>query len=447
MKSIFLILTTLFITTPSHGALTKVPLNGLAQSGATTGQVPKWSGSAWIASADNSGSGGANTTLSNLTSPVAINQNLDPSTDGTFAFGGPTKRWLGGSFNELEVGFLNWTGTGRSIDVANKALAWNNSGAFVAGASAIRWNVANEVRFPRLQGALPSNIVIESGNAQDLTFKAPITMAGPVNFVLPPTNGSAGQFLQTNGSGDTSWATAGGSGETNTASNVGGGNEVFKQKTGVNLEFRTLIAGSGITLTQNASDITIDSSGGSGAATNLNNLVATSINQNLRPNSALRTIGESGGFSWGRAYVNSIYDNANNIAFDTLGRTIYDGIYGASVIFGDASIFIQPSSGSDSRSIKWQPPLGIGSLSLKSPNNMGANVTLTLPNSAGTSGQSIISNGSGVMSWSNRTVIESGATGSRPASPVTGETYFDTTLGKPIWWSGSQWVDATGTGV
>ena len=52
-------------------------------------------------------------------------------------------------------------------------------------------------------------------------------------------------------------------GESNTASNVGAGTgQVFKQKTGVNLELKTLLQGSGVTITNNASDITIAASGG-----------------------------------------------------------------------------------------------------------------------------------------------------------------------------------------
>lgn len=38
-----------------------------------------------------------------------------------------------------------------------------------------------------------------------------------------------------------------------------------------------------------------------------------------------------------------------------------------------------------------------------------------------------------------------GATAARPSSPEPGQQYFDTTLGYPIWWNGSAWVDATGT--
>lgn len=40
-----------------------------------------------------------------------------------------------------------------------------------------------------------------------------------------------------------------------------------------------------------------------------------------------------------------------------------------------------------------------------------------------------------------------GSTSQRPANPVNGYMYWDTTLGKPIWRSGGSWKDATGTTV
>jgi len=45
------------------------------------------------------------------------------------------------------------------------------------------------------------------------------------------------------------------------------------------------------------------------------------------------------------------------------------------------------------------------------------------------------------------TVNNSGDTASRPSTTIVGQSYFDTDLTKPIWWDGSQWVDATGTTV
>lgn len=42
---------------------------------------------------------------------------------------------------------------------------------------------------------------------------------------------------------------------------------------------------------------------------------------------------------------------------------------------------------------------------------------------------------------------EIGSTSLRPTSIYIGFQYFDTTLNKPIWWTGTKWIDATGTSV
>lgn len=37
-----------------------------------------------------------------------------------------------------------------------------------------------------------------------------------------------------------------------------------------------------------------------------------------------------------------------------------------------------------------------------------------------------------------------GTSSERPSNPKPFSTYFDTILGKPIWWNGTNWVDANG---
>ncbi len=47
----------------------------------------------------------------------------------------------------------------------------------------------------------------------------------------------------------------------------------------------------------------------------------------------------------------------------------------------------------------------------------------------------------------NYQVVTAGTTEERPTNVIIGFCYFDTTLNKPIWWTGTAWVDATGQTV
>ena len=49
----------------------------------------------------------------------------------------------------------------------------------------------------------------EVNNAHKVTLKAPLhsNYSGNVNFTLPPSNGTSGQYLKTDGAGNTSWVT------------------------------------------------------------------------------------------------------------------------------------------------------------------------------------------------------------------------------------------------
>ena len=52
------------------------------------------------------------------------------------------------------------------------------------------------------------------------------------------------------------------SGEPNTAANVGGGSQIFKDKVGETLNFRSIVQGTNVTVSQSANEITINSTGG-----------------------------------------------------------------------------------------------------------------------------------------------------------------------------------------
>ncbi len=69
-------------------------------------------------------------------------------------------------------------------------------------------------------------------------------------------------------------AGGGGGGEVNTGSNVGAGDGVFKSKVGVDLQFKSLIGGTNVTLTAGTDDITIDATGGSGEVNTASNVGA-----------------------------------------------------------------------------------------------------------------------------------------------------------------------------
>ena len=108
-----------------------------------------------------------------------------------------------------------------------------------------------------------------------------ITINAPVGFLI---NGGASYVINVDAettlvqiSADkdfilTSSNPAAGGGSVDTASNVGLGADVFKQKVGTDLEFRTIIGAGGIVATQNANDITL--TGGGGEANTMSNVGA-----------------------------------------------------------------------------------------------------------------------------------------------------------------------------
>lgn len=96
-------------------------------------------------------------------------------------------------------------------------------------------------------------------------FQSPSSITANIDYTLPPAPPAvSGYVLSCSTAGVMSWVaqSGGGSGEVNTASNVGSGTGLFKVKSGVDLQFKTLLAG-----LDGGSQNTISISGGTNEVT------------------------------------------------------------------------------------------------------------------------------------------------------------------------------------
>ena len=192
-------------------------VNGFFQFPATlgaNGQVLSTDG-AGITSWITISSGGANTTLSNLSAPTSINQDLIPNTISAIKNLGQA----GGSgfWTNAYIGFLRDTADTPVIDISNRRLvsaagvevmSWDNSGINIDPSN------SNARRSVNIYGQF-------SGfNYYYTRIFASNALASDTLFQLPATNGLNGQVLTTDGTGVTSWVTISSGGANTTLSNL-----------------------------------------------------------------------------------------------------------------------------------------------------------------------------------------------------------------------------------
>jgi len=146
------------------------------------------------------------------------------------------------------------------------SLQWNNLIDIIDGISvdkivgaAIADNaITNAKAADVATSTIKGRVTAATGNPEDLTGTQATTLLDVFTSVLkglsPASGGGTTNFLRADGTWN---VPPGGSGETNTASNVGAGVGIFDQKVAADLEFNSIIGGTGIDATDTTQDITI----------------------------------------------------------------------------------------------------------------------------------------------------------------------------------------------
>jgi len=108
------------------------------------------------------------------------------------------------------------TGGGGSPGGSDTQVQFNNAGAF-GGSTGLTWNGASlQVGF---RGAVRFG---DLDNSNYIGIRAPSVVGTNVTYSLPASDGSSGQYLSTDGSGNLSWASSAGSGTVTDVSFTGG---------------------------------------------------------------------------------------------------------------------------------------------------------------------------------------------------------------------------------
>lgn len=130
------------------------------------------------------------------------------------------------------------------------------------------------------------------------------------------------------------------------------------------------------------------------------------------------------------------------------GQTFYLGIYENNFIFRDVNTTTNLISGNNTKGFD------VSNFNIKTNNYSGISLGIN-----GVQQNKLTTDSSGNLltkfdidifpnSWFRILTGCNGSSANRPnTNRIIGDIYFDTTLGKPIWWNGTNWIDATGSNV
>ncbi len=217
-----------------------------------------------------------------------------------------------------------------------------------------------------------------------LTLSGTTLSINGIAYAWPAADGALGDVLTTDGAGALTWTTVAGAGETNTASNVNvGGQSLFKQKTGVDLEFR------GINAASNKIGIALDDP---------NNEVTIDVNEaNLTLDNLGGTLSETHGGTNLTTYTSG--DILYASAADTLSALPIGGTDGWVLTVNTGAPVWQALPGAGAET----DPVFTGSFTAAGDLLVGTGAGTYTAVTDGTSGQFLTTNGSGALSWAAET--------------------------------------------
>ena len=122
------------------------------------------------------------------------------------------------------------------------------------------------IKFKKGTGTNDQLITTEgSGNLEIKAGVGGKVTLGDDKLKFPDSDGSANQVFKTDGAGNLSFGTGvSGGGEANAGNNLGSGEGIYTEVINENLQFKSLVEGSGIDITSNSTTITIAADGGGG---------------------------------------------------------------------------------------------------------------------------------------------------------------------------------------